>query len=173
MKKIILAFSLLLSVLFLNAQTDTSVVNVNSSQIKIGTHTITANTTVADLIAAFGTPSRIEKIAGTDRHYIYDGLGLAFDCRPGTVEAVYFTFHTDGDKKTANAAIKGTLLIDTYTITDHTTVDQIKANTLIKAIMCFGELMCMSDPKQAGVALILGYTKDKLITQVGIGLKKM
>lgn len=173
MKKIILAFSLLFSVIFLNAQTDTSHVNATSSQIKIGAHTITANTSVADLIAAFGKPNRIEQVAGKDRHYIYDALGLAFDCRTGTVEAVAFTFHADGDKKTANAAIKGALLIDNYTITDHTTADQIKANTSIKAIMCLGELMCMSDPKQGGVALIIGYNKDKLITQVGIGLKKL
>ncbi|MDI1234473.1 MAG: hypothetical protein PSX81_09335 [bacterium] len=171
MKKIIFSFLLLCSAAFLNAQTDSSSVNSKSSTIQIGAHTITAKTTVEQLIKALGTPSRIEKIAGKDRHYIYDALGLAFDCRSGSVEAVTFTFHYDNDKKVAIDAVKNGLKIDNFTISDATTTDQIKANTNIKNIMCLGELMCMSDPSQPGAALVIGYSKDKKITQISIGLK--
>lgn len=172
MKKMILSLLLVCSTLFLNAQTDSAAVNSPKLIVQIGAHTITASTSVAELLKAFGTPSRIEQSAGKDRHYIYDALGLAFDCRSGSVEAVTFTFHADGDKKTANAAIKGPLKIDNYTITDHTTGDMIKANTQIKSVMCMGELMCMSDPKQAGAFIVMGFNKEKLITQISIGLKK-
>lgn len=172
MKKLFLSLTLLFSALFLNAQSDSASVNSPKSVVQIGAHSITGNTTVAELIKAFGKPSRIEQSAGKDRHYIYDALGLAFDCRSGSVEAVTFTFHADGDKKTASDAMKGTLKIDNYTITDRTTGDMIKANTKIKSIMCMGELMCMSDPNQAGAFVVIGYSKDKYLTTISIGLKK-
>lgn len=149
---------------------DTVKVLTDKQQIILGEKLIGSGTKVTDVVNVLGTPSRIEKIAGIDRHFIYDGLGLAFDGgKRGIVEAITFNFNWDQDKKVAQETYKGILLVDNFSINETTKTNDINTNTKIKDVVCIMPTMCMTKPAPGKMVLLLGYTKEAKITQITFG----
>jgi hypothetical protein len=137
-------------------------------------HAIIASTPIAQLVQWMGTPSRIEQVGGKDRYYIYDALGLSFDAgKTGIVEAVLINFNFDGDKKAAKEKYLGALVVDNFSISEKTKTDEIKQSTRIKAIVCMGPTLCVSDPKSQTMVLMVGYSAASLITQIIFGFMGM
>jgi hypothetical protein len=171
MKKIILLSTLFLSTIVGFAQkSDTITFSSKPQGIQINKFKISTSTKISELISYLGKPSRIEKVAGVDRHYIYDEIGLAFDGgKSGNVETVTITFNPDGDRKTANGIYKGVAKLDGYLLNENTTSDDIKNSTKLKTITCMGESMCVSKPEKGIMAILIGYNDKKAITQILLG----
>ncbi|MGZ5245341.1 MAG: DUF7738 domain-containing protein, partial [Bacteroidia bacterium] len=84
-------------------------------------------------------PERIEKIAGQDRVFAYDKLGISLMLNPITkaVENINITYIFDGDKKVAKESFIGKLSINSQEITTQTTHEQIGklVNTTLLKVM--------------------------------------
>lgn len=111
----------------------------NKGLITINDVTFTKNSTVADYEKVLGKPERIEKIAGQDRVFAYDKLGIALMVNPSTkgVEDINITYIYDGDKKVAKEAFKGKLSINGQEIKTQTTSEEIGklVNTTLLKVM--------------------------------------
>jgi hypothetical protein len=175
MKKLFVLAYMALSLNCANAQKRIPVsIMSEAKKIMLGAFEVSATTKIEDVIKYLGKPDRIMKAAGTDRHYIYDSLGIAIDAgKEGKiVEAVSINFNWDNDKKMAMLPFKNTLTLDGYAITELSTTDMIRQNTMVKEIICPAPVICMSNPKAGGLALIIGYTKDNRMTQIAFGFTK-
>jgi hypothetical protein len=173
--KTILFLSAIFIAQLLHAQTiDTIKINTSKQEILIAKHIVTSATTIEEITKLLGPAERIEKVGGVDRHYIYDKLGLSFDGgKKGKVEAVMINYNHDGDKKAAKEKFTHTLMIDKLTATEKTTAENVKQNTNIKEISCVGAIMCVSDPKKPGIALLMGFNDKALITQMVFGFTNL
>ncbi len=174
MKTLLSLVILITSLYTLEAQKVNSIsVQSETQKVMVGSFEITAKTKLSDVLLYLGMPNRIEKIAGKERHYIYDSLGIAIDAgKEGKlVEAISINFNWDKDKKIANMSFNGQLKLDDFNITELTTTDQIKQNTKVKEIVCMGPSMCMSNPSNAGMAIMIGYNSSGKMTQIALGFK--
>ncbi len=155
---------------FLHSQTAKNTeILITSKIIKINTIDINNNTTKAQIITLLGEPSRIKKnILDIEQYLIYDSLGLSIELNKETknVAAVIVNYNWDEDEKMAKMTFNGNLKVDNLTINDLINTKTIQKETSFKDIMCMGEALCMSKPGK-GVALLIGYNKDKKITQIG------
>jgi hypothetical protein len=143
-------------------------VNVRDKKIAIGDFVIDANTTAEKLISELGKPERLHAVAGRERFYCYDNLGIAFEVTPDDnrkVLAMTVTYYPDGDKKVASGKYVGTVMIDDFKLKPETSVDDIKAETAIKEMVCMGS-MCISDLKQPLMGLMISYTDAKEVGQI-------
>jgi len=158
------------------AKVDSIVVEVSKRTIKLGSYVISTNTTIDQVMKQLGKPNRIEKLAGTDRYFIYDSLGIAFDIGRNAdkkIDAFFVTFNQDKDTKKAKQKFTGVLMLDNYKITASTTSTNITDNTQIKQLNCFSTL-CASMPDANSTTLTIGYSAEdrKKITQIGFGWKR-
>lgn len=156
---------------------DKIVVDSPQKTILIDKLSITSKTTIDEVIKALGEPERKETIAGKERIFAYDKLGLSFDIgNTGNkfVEAVAITYNPDNDKKVAHGVYKGALSIDGLIVSKITKSAELTSKTKLGEIRCFGT-MCAADPKSsAGLALLLSYIDEsqKEIGQIGFAFKK-
>lgn len=148
----------------INAQAiDTVKVNTNKQEIQIGKHVITSATKLEEITKILGPADRIEK--GVD--YIYDKLGISFGGNEkGSVGAVVISYNSDGDKKASKEKYTHVLMIDKLTATEKTNAEDIKQHTDIKEMTCMGKKICLSDPKNPGIAIVMGFNDNALVTQL-------
>ena len=177
MKKLLFTLTFLtLGYTVLPAQkADRIIVNVLSQEVTIGTMKTTISTSIDDVIKYLGEPERKETIAGKERIFAYDKLGIAFDIGNGTkktVEGISVTYVADDDRKVAKGGFNGDLLIDNLKISATMKPKDIQAKTKFGNIECFSA-MCASNPKAKGLMLILSYTSPEQIEigQIGFGFK--
>lgn len=171
MKKILLLLMVLATTTFSFAQNSRKItVTSDKKSITIDSLTINSKTKIDHIKNLLGEPTRVLKVAGKDRYYIYDSLGLSFDARLNDyVDAVLINFNWDGDEKAAKGSFKGELQVDGYNINSKTSSDDIKANTKFKEIVCIGAGLCISKPKKDEMAIIIGYNATPEITQISFG----
>ena len=130
-------FSLLIFLLLqvsLKAQTLPSVNgDFDKNVLVINNVTFDKNSTIEDYEKVLGKAERIEKIAGKDKIFAYDKLGIALNLKANTniVQEIYITYIFDGDKKVAKETFQGTLSINGKAINTQTTSEQLgkQANT--------------------------------------------
>lgn len=178
MKKVFTTFITFLSLSVAFAQTAAKItVNSTTKSIVIGKLNLSAKTTIDEVIKALGEPERKEIIAGKERIFAYDKLGLSFDIgNTGNklIEGVSITYNPDDDKKVAHGVFTGELTIDGLKVNKLTKSKELTAKTKLGDIRCFGT-MCATDPRStAGLALLLSY-KDETeseIGQIGFAFKK-
>jgi hypothetical protein len=173
MKKITISIIAFLAMQMNYAQDSSKIVSLSQS-IVISSYQIAADSTIKSVVSHFGKPDRIEKVGGMDRMYVYDQLGFSFDAgQTGIkVEAVIFNFNWDNDKKCAKSAYAGVLLLDGYELSESTTSEEIRTHTDKKDIKCLGELLCMSNPTNEGLAFMMGFSAEKKVTQFTFAFKK-
>ncbi len=171
MTKLILSLLLVSTLTFTFAQSASTIkVTSNKKTITIDSLTIDDKTKIDDVKKLLGEPSRVVKVAGKDRYYVYDSLGLSFDARLNEiVEAVLINYNWDEDEKAAKGSFKGELQVDGYNINSKTKSEEIKANTKFKEIVCIGAMLCISNPKKNEMAIIIGFNATPEITQITFG----
>ncbi len=169
---------ILITALFVNLasaqETKQFNVSITSKSIKINDYEITNKTSRAEIISLLGEPNRIKKnILDVEQNLIYDSLGLSIELDKEThlVAAISVNYNWDNDEKMAKLTFTGILKIDNLQINDATTTENIKKETTYKEIICLGEMLCMTQPGKE-VLLVVGYNKDKKITQIGFALPK-
>lgn len=168
--KWILFFATCLTQLIQAQSLDSIKINSRTQEFVYQHHAISAATNITQVQQWLGQPSRVEQVSGKDRYFIYDGLGISFDAgKSGQIEAVIINYNFDGDKKAAKEKYTGALVVDNFSISEKTKTDEIKQFTRIKAIVCMGPTLCVSDPKSQTMALVVGYTQASLITQIVFG----
>lgn len=142
---------------------DTITVNTITKKITIGNHIILSTTTIEQVKKMLGLPDRVEKLAGRERVFAYDRLGISFEIGRDTVvrtlTSLSITYNFDGDKKVSKHPFIGTLYIDTYLVTKTTNASDITANTAVK-LNCLGNVMCVTDPNYKGMGVMLSFLKD-------------
>ncbi len=129
--------------LYLSGNVNAQTFNINGDfkkgAIIINNTTFTKTSTIADYEKILGKPERIEKIAGQDRVFAYDKLGISFMINPVTkgVENINITYIYDGDKKVAKESFKGKLSINSQEINTQTTHEEIGklVNTTLLKVM--------------------------------------
>lgn len=171
MKKLVLISSFVFSSFFTFAQkSDTLTFTTKPQSVLLNKFKISSTTKISELTAYLGKPSRIEKVAGVDRVYIYDEKGLAFDGgKSGNVESITLTFNPDGDRKTASGIYNGPAKVDGYLLHANTSADDIKKSTNIKTITCMGASLCVSKPEKGIMVIMIGYNESKAISQILLG----
>lgn len=152
------------------ASYDTIRINSVQHTISVGSLMISKDSSITALKAILGTPSKVTPIMEVDRRFVYDELGLSFEAKEDgkTFAAITINYNWDGDKKVASGRYKGVLIIDGQVMNEGMSGKDISANTKIKGLNCIGEMICMTDPKQGGIMVLIGF-KDKKVTQFGFG----
>lgn len=171
MKKLAIVALLVLGLNTANAQgADGVVIDSAKQNVTVGKDKVSAKTKAIDLAKILGATPRVVQVAGRDRYYIFDELGLSFDVNAkGTVDGIIVTFNYDKDKSAATGTFTKALTIDKLAITASVSADDIKKGTKIKSLVCMGPSSCVSDPKSPGMVLMVGYTKDAKITEIVLG----
>lgn len=154
------------------SSTDTIKIDAKNSSLQIGTLKIAKDSSISSVLAYLGKPSQTQKIAGKDRRFIFDDLGIALEADEAGIKIIGFTitFNWDDDKKVAKGKYTGVVLLDEYTFTENTTSNQVTENTSVKNLTCMGEAMCMTNPRLPGFTFLIGYQNSK-VTQLGLGIK--
>lgn len=138
MKKILLiAFSFITMSLSVFAQ-DTLKINSDftSESLTINNTTFTKKSTLADYEKVLGKADRIEKVAGKDKFFVYDKLGISIILNTNTniIDNVIIAYIFDDDRKVAKESFKGTLAINGTTITNQTMYEEIEKLSTIKLL---------------------------------------
>lgn len=170
-KSILLSFLILLLFhVHVNAQTSPSVnVDVVKNVIIINNVTFTKTSSIADYEKVLGKAERIEKIAGKDKIFAYDKLGISFSLKTNTdiVQEVYITYVYDGDKKVAKEEFKGQLSINGKEINNKTTADEISKESKIDLVMSMKGLY-MGKGK---ALLLIAYYPETTLGQFGVSFQ--
>jgi hypothetical protein len=142
----------------LGAQTSVSTVNADfvKNVIQINGVSFTNTSTLADYEKVLGKAERVEKVAGKDKYYAYDALGLSLVLKANTnlVQEVYVTYVFDGDRKVAKGTYQGKLLVNSTNISTKTSHDEISKITKLDLKMVMKGLY-MGQGK--GLALMVYY----------------
>ncbi|MCU0422663.1 MAG: hypothetical protein MUC81_07600 [Bacteroidia bacterium] len=161
MKLLIATFAALTCMVCAAHASDTLKVNGAKKTISYGKLTITGSTTIKQIMDRIGKPSRIYKMAGVDRIYVYDSLGLSFDIgknKTQMVEQVYITMQSLKDKRHANLNFKGVLMIDGILINAQSGDKIITSKTSFKELNCFSSL-CASN-NGSGFSASFNFTNE-------------
>jgi hypothetical protein len=145
--------------------------NVDKGSITINTTTFHAKSTLEAYEKVLGKATRIEKVAGKDKIFAYDALGIALSLKANTnlVQEVYLTYFDDGDKRTARSTYSGTLQINGKVI--NTTDDHEKIMHLagIQQVMDMDNLYMGKNNTQSFILML--YYPETTLGQVGFSFQ--
>jgi hypothetical protein len=144
-------------------------VDVVKNVIIINNITFTKNSSIADYEKVLGKAERIEKVAGKDKIFAYDKLGISFSLKMNTdiVQDVYITYLYDGDKKVAKEEYKGKLSINDKEISNKTTADEISKLSKIDLVMSMKGLYIGKGKS----LLLMVYYPETTIGQFGVSFQ--